>query len=84
VSARERTNVEECECLLGLEDLHRGNLTCGVISFNWVVSLVQGGLCTLDDLAEDTSSGHFGTQSLDVLVGLVTCWARCTVVGAMN
>ena len=56
---RERVDVEKGECLVALEDLHRGNLACGLLS-NAAASLGSIRL-TLDDLAEDARHAPIST-----------------------
>lgn len=59
MSARKRIDVEECEDFVGFEELEGGD-----IAFVLLCQFVSCGFreesgCTFDDLAEDTSSGHF-------------------------
>jgi hypothetical protein len=42
VASAERANVEECVRLLRLEDLHRRDLTCAMVSCNAAVLLGPG------------------------------------------
>jgi len=52
-------NVQEGKCLLALEELHGGDLPCGLVSCHDCISGFQ---CrpTLDDLAEDARGCHVG------------------------
>lgn len=73
--AYERVDVEESECLVGFEDLHGRDLSCGTLST--LLCQLSIMYSTLNDLAEDTVGGHLdrghSCLHLDVLSAL-TYW----------
>lgn len=53
----ERVDVEECECLVALKELHRRDFSCVYTSIETPVQKSSQTI-TLDDFAEDTSGSH--------------------------